>query len=280
MEQPRVVSKEEVLLCFEDADLGPPGAVSPTLRSVSLQLSAGEVGVLLGGNGAGKSTLLRSAAGLWPPLRGTIRNGNGTGFDPKRTGLILEEPAAQFVAGTVAGELEFALECQGISGETVRSRVTEVLEDLELDHLARRDPRSLSCGEQQRALVAAAVVSRPPVLLLDDSFLHMGPGEGIRIWRWLVGRIRSRKEQILLLAGHVSDLAVDADRVGVLEQGMLGSWASPARALREVLPPEIEPPLGVWLETRLAGLGWELSSGSLDLRDLGSWIGSELAHDS
>jgi energy-coupling factor transporter ATP-binding protein EcfA2 len=252
-------SGEPPLLVLEDVAAGPPGARDPVLRGVNLRLGRGEVGVLLGGNGAGKSTLLRTAAGLWKARTGRIRNPAGGGFDPRRVALILEDPESQFVGGTVAGELEFALENLGLSGEALQSRRDAALAEFGLTPLAGRDPLRLSAGEQQLCLLAAAWVLDPPLILLDDPFLYLGPGAGLVHWRKITARDREGKIGAVLLATHDGETALEADRVGVLEDGRLRVWDVPARALASPLPETVAPPVGLWLETKLRSLGWRLA---------------------
>jgi len=245
---------------------------------VNLELKAGEIGVLLGGNGSGKSTLLRSAAGLWP-LRGGRRIVPGPGeFDAGGIGIVLEDPSSQFVAGSVRGELEFVLENRGWSGADLHARVANSLSRFGISELQGQDPRRLSPGEQERCLLAAATLLEPSLLLLDDAFLYLGEGEALAIWRQLTDEVRSRGRTGILLACHDAELAVHADKVGVLADGGLAAWDAPGWVLRGELPPPVEAALGVWLERRLRGEGWDLPGDALDpegmatrlLRELGS----------
>lgn len=251
----------DALLSLEDVDAGPPA--HPVLRSVSLTLASGEIAVLLGGNGAGKTTLIRTAAGILPPLRGRVTGPAASGFDPRFAGLILEEPQHQFVAGTVRGEIAFALENVGASA--VSRRVSDLLDLFGLVHLGDRDPRTLSAGEQGRALAAAALAPRPRILFLDDAFLHMGPEATRQVWTRLVAAVRDGDVEALLLATHDGEAATGADRVGILEGGRLRAWGPPETVLRGPLPPGVDPPLGVWLEGRLLEAGWRLSGRGLDI---------------
>lgn len=245
----------------------PPGAAA-VVAEVSLSLRPGEVGVLLGGNGAGKTTLLRTAAGLWPPVSGRVTGAHGGTFDPALSGLVLEEPASQFVTGTVREELEFVLENLETPRPGIGERVDGVLESLGILHLARRDPRSLSAGEQQRALVAAALVPAPRLIFMDDPFLHLGEKETVPIWAHLRERVREGEIQCLLLATQDVDLAADADRVGVLGGHRLLAWGSPEEVLPGELPPEIGEPFSVRLLERVREWGWEVPGRRLDASGL------------
>ncbi len=257
-------------------DAAPPGAARATLSGVNLRLERGEIGVLLGGNGAGKTTLLRTAAGLWPARAGTVRP-PAAGFDPRRAGLVLEDPAVQFVAGTVAGEIEFVLENRGLSGEAVARRRDRILARFDLEALAGRDPLKLSAGEQQRALVAAALVLEPPLLLLDDPFLYLAADAARAAWERVREAVRGGEVGAALLATHDAEQALDADRAGVLGDGRLLFWGPPEAAVRAGLPGAVDPPLGAWLEAALAREGFRLPPGGLGPDAMAERIAAALA---
>ncbi len=189
------------------------------LLGATLALRRGEIGVLLGGNGAGKSTLLRAAAGLWPAARGVVRSPAEGGLDPRSCALLLEDPAAQFVTSTAAEEIAFTLENADLPREEIARRVDDTLREFDLEAFAGRDPLTMSPGEQERLLVAAALALRPALLLLDDPFLYLGPGEGRMIWTRLREAVDRGHVQAVLLAAHDGELAAEADVAGVLDRG-------------------------------------------------------------
>lgn len=258
--------KEPPLLACRGLACGAPGTGGAVLRDIRLELPTGACAVLLGANGAGKSTLLRTLAGVWPPLAGRILlegEEPAPGFDATRAGLILEEPALQFVALTVRGELEFALECAGLSGGPLRRRVEAGLEAFALASLAGRDPSTLSAGEQQRVLLAAALITTPRVLLLDDPFLYLSPSDGRAAWERIREAVASGAVGGALVATQDVELALYADCLGVLADGGLQGWGPPEAVLRDALPPSVDPPLGLLLERRMAELGRPLPVGGL-----------------
>jgi cobalt/nickel transport system ATP-binding protein len=160
----------------------------------------------------------------------------------RRAGLLLEDPAAQFIAGTVTGEIEFGLEGLGLGPEEIAARCTAVLEILGIRGWASIDPRSLSPGEQELALLAAALAPGPPLLLLDDAFLYLGPGDARRAWSAVAGYVRAGTIGAVLLATHDPEATRTADLLGVLSGGRLLVWAPPAEVWHHDLPPEVERP--------------------------------------
>lgn len=227
--------RPEIVLALTDADLAPPGRVHPVLTGVTLELARGDVAVLLGKNGSGKTTLLRSLAGLWPLRRGTLVPPAPRGFDPRRAGLVLDDPPAQLVAGSVAREVEFGLENLGFSMETAALRRDAVLDLLDLHALRDDDPHYLSPGEQERVLLAATLAPGPPVLLLDDPFLYLSPKEMWSAWRRTVERTAQGGIGALLLATHDVELALSCGRAGIIAGGRLAAWGDVAEVMSDAL---------------------------------------------
>lgn len=224
-----------VLLELQDADLAPPGRPAPVLRGVSLRLYRGEIAMLLGKNGSGKTTVLRTLAGIWPLWRGTLIPPAPSGFDARRVGLLLEDPPSQLIAGNVTREVEFGLENQNLRMEEIQARKKAVFELFGIAAWAEADPHSLSPGEQERVLLASALAPGPPVLLLDDPFLYLGPGEARQAWDNLVEATRAGRVGSVLMASHDWDLAEEGNRVGILAEGRLLDWGAPPEVLGNAL---------------------------------------------
>jgi energy-coupling factor transporter ATP-binding protein EcfA2 len=258
----------EPILELTGVDVVPPGAHRPVLLGATLTLRRGQIGALLGGNGAGKSTLLRAAAGLWPAARGTIRSPAREGPDPRSCALLLEDPASQFVTSTAAEEIAFTLENAELPREEIARRVGDALREFDLEAFSGRDPLTMSPGEQERLLLAAALALRPALLLLDDPFLYLGPGEGRVIWERLREAVDGGRVEAILLASHDGEIAAEADVAGVLDQGHLLAWGPPTEALGMALPASIEPPLGLRLERRLRELGWTVAGEGYSVEEM------------
>ncbi|MGW4479389.1 metal ABC transporter ATP-binding protein [Rhodococcus triatomae] len=136
---------------------------------VSLTIEAGSLVALVGGNGSGKSTLLGILAGLLDPAAGAV------------TRATAQRPAIVFQRSATADELPLTVkDCIAIGrfgprrlfrplAATDRRIVQELMERLEIDHLARRQLRDLSGGQQQRTLLAQGLAQQSDLLLLDEA---------------------------------------------------------------------------------------------------------------
>lgn len=174
------------LLSARDLWVAPPaegtqrqGAPEAVVRGFSLELGAGEWLALRGANGCGKTSLLLALAGLWPLRSGDLLF-EGRPFGPalpgerrSRMAVILQDPSSQLLQPTVREELAFSARNLGHAPDEVAREVARWSERLGLAGDLERDPQRLSAGWQQRVLLAAALVSRPALLLADEPAAHL-----------------------------------------------------------------------------------------------------------
>lgn len=217
-----------------------PEAHRPALQGVDLALADGAFGLVVGPSGAGKSTLLRLINGLVPHFTGGVVQGQirVAGLDPVRStpqvmsrhvGFVFQDPGVQFVADRVEDEIAFALENAAVPRATMRSRVDEVLNLVELAPLRRRPLETLSGGERQRVAIASALALRPQVLVLDEPTSQLDPASAEDVLRALVNlnaehgltvvlaehrleRVLPFADQLIYLPGDRSDVVVGPPR--------------------------------------------------------------------
>jgi energy-coupling factor transport system ATP-binding protein len=147
------------------------------LKNFSLKVERGDWVAIVGPNGSGKTTLLKVIARLLPPSSGTLSVDTlahaGAGAAPRTTtGLMLQEPDNQFVAGTVRNELQLSVAPLASPGER-RHRIDEAVERFSLERFLDRNPHRLSGGEKQRLAMATVWLSDPAVLLLDEPTSYL-----------------------------------------------------------------------------------------------------------
>jgi len=254
------------VLALERLTYAYPGAPTPALDDVTLHVEEGELIVLAGRSGSGKSTLLRLASGLVPHVHGgTVRGeavvagmdvrDHGPGELAAVAGSLFQDPETQIVMGTVRNELAFPLENRGESPAAIARGVEEAALALGIAHLLERPTHALSGGELQRVALAAALVGRPRLVLLDEPTSQLDPVAGDE----LIGLLRRLNEEwgtTILLAEHRLERCLTAaDRVLAMADGRIACDADPADFLAwaHASAPALETPGARLLAT--AGLG-------------------------
>jgi zinc transport system ATP-binding protein len=150
------------------------------LDSVDLRVRKGDFYAIIGPNGGGKTTLLKIILGLLQPTSGTVRVFSTTpkegrkkiGYVPQYRTFDFQYPIT--VEGMVlSGRLSHIPGMARKYTESDRERVRETLERLGIGHLRDRELRRLSGGEQQRAIIARALVGNPELLILDEPLVYV-----------------------------------------------------------------------------------------------------------
>jgi energy-coupling factor transport system ATP-binding protein len=213
-------------------------ALPPTLAGVSLDVQAGELVAVVGANGSGKSTLARALVGLVELERGSVRGGDG---GPVRVGLVLQDPAAQLVAVTVADEVALGPEAAGIAPSEVRALVDRHVRLQRLQAIRHRNPATLSGGQQQRVAVAAIGACDAQVLVLDEPTALLDPTSR-RAFAASVPELAAGRG-VVWITQEADEVAL-CDRVVVLEAGTV-AWSGPTN--RYVAEPHVAESFGLEL---------------------------------
>jgi iron(III) transport system ATP-binding protein len=208
------------------------------LRGVSLDIPAGSFSALLGPSGCGKTTLLRLVAGFDTPDSGSIEidavsmaaGGHFVPPEDRNVGIVPQE-GALFPHLNVEDNIGFGLP----RSERRGARVGELLELVGMGDLRRRRPHELSGGQQQRVALARCLATRPSIVLLDEPFAALDAT--------LREEVRAETKRVLreigattVLVTHDQDEALSmADRVGLMRNGTLVQFASPAQLYADPL---------------------------------------------
>jgi lipopolysaccharide export system ATP-binding protein len=191
---------------------------------VSIHVGAGEIVGLLGPNGAGKTTSFNMTVGLVRPDAGSVCfDGTDITRLPMHRrarlgiGYLTQEPSV-FRKLTVEQNLLAILEtCEGSATER-RSRLTHLLDELDLTRLAKSRAYQLSGGEKRRLEITRALVTSPRLLLLDEPFAGIDPIAVYEVQK-IVRRLRDRGLGILITDHNVRETLRLVDRAYVIHQG-------------------------------------------------------------
>jgi len=197
---------------------------------LSLEVTQGEFIALLGPSGCGKTTTLQMIAGFVAPSGGRIllEGQDLTRLRPAQRGLgVVFQSYALFPHMTVAENVAFGLDMQGVRTTEQRQRVGEVLEMVGLSALADRYPRRMSGGQQQRVALARALVIRPRILLLDEPLSNLDAKLREEMQLELRHIQRSLCTTTLLVTHDQSEAMALADRIVIMNKGRVEQIGAP-----------------------------------------------------
>jgi len=201
--------------------------------------------VIIGPNGSGKTTLLKIIAGITTPQRGSIAI-DGKSPASVNIGWLNEYPDRNMLFGNVSDEIASPLRFRQDHCPEVRDQVNSVVLDLGISHLLGRRIRDLSGGEKVLVSLATAMVTRPLVLVLDESDSHLDQESTNTLTRL----IRNSQALYLVWCTQDMEIASGADHVIFLEGGSVTRCGTPHDVFAEQSGDCLYP------------LSWRLSNGS------------------
>lgn len=196
------------------------------VNDVSFSVGSGERIAFIGPNGAGKSTTIKMLTGILHPTHGSI---DVMGFDP-----VQNRKKLAYHIGTVFGQrsqllpnlpltdsLEFFGVMYDMSDRDIKERMSELVTLFELEDFIDQPVRKLSLGQRMRAEVAASLMHRPQIILLDEPTVGLDVVAKKRL-RELLLKINAEQGTTIFLTSHdVGDIELLCDRTIVIHHGML-----------------------------------------------------------
>lgn len=229
------------LLEINDLRFRYPDAAQPTLKGISIKLRAGEFVAICGVSGSGKSTLLRHLKPEVAPkgmAEGEILFcGEAIGSlsvrdQAARIGFVAQQPDSQIATDKVWHELAFGLESLGMDRESIRRRVSETAAYFGMQAWFDRETDALSGGQKQLLNLAAAMVMRPELLVLDEPVSRLDP-IAAREFVESLGRLNRETGLSVVIAEHnLGELLPLCDRLLVLDGGRIIFDGTPREAGR------------------------------------------------
>ncbi|MBP5640957.1 MAG: LPS export ABC transporter ATP-binding protein [Victivallales bacterium] len=194
------------------------------VNKVSLTVKAGEVVGLLGPNGAGKTTSFYMIVGLIQPNEGRIefqgRDVSGMAmFERARLGMgyLAQEPSI-FRKLTVRDNVMAILETLALGTKERERRLTELLNELQLTHLAKQKAMTLSGGERRRLEITRALATNPSFIMLDEPFGGVDPINVNEVQK-IIANLRDRGLGILITDHNVRETLAVVDRAYLICNG-------------------------------------------------------------
>lgn len=213
------------------------------LSRMNLNISAGELVVLMGKSGAGKSTLCRILNALIPKFYkglfyGTVEIFNELTFGKevfemaKDVGMVFQDFESQLFSSNVELECAFGQENLSISRDEMLNRIKEALLKVGLVGFENRAPNTLSGGEKQRLAIASILAMKPNIIIMDEPTTDLDPLGKSEIFA--VCELLKQEGVTLLLVEHEIELAYRADKIILMDRGEMVLEGSPDEILRKV----------------------------------------------
>ena len=211
-----------------------PGPI-PAVRGVSLEIEAGLFG-LLGPNGAGKTTFMKVLATLLEPTSGTFFfDGIDGVLDPLRVRRrlgYLPQNFGLYPGFTARSMLSYLAALKGVERSARRGHVEELLERVNLLHVAGRKLRTFSGGMRQRFGIAQSLIGSPRLLIVDEPTAGLDPQERVRFYN-LLGELA--QDRVVILSTHiVEDVRTLCRRFAILREGRIVYTGSPSELLEDM----------------------------------------------
>lgn len=245
-----------------------------SLRDVSFEVNSGDYFIILGPSGAGKSVVLEIIAGLVRQESGQIIldgfNISSLSIQERKVGLVFQD-LALFPHMSVRQNIAYPLKRQGFKSTLINRKVLELANAFSITHLLKRNPSTLSGGEQQRVALARTLATDPKVLLLDEPLSSLDVELKSEVRRIL--RNLNRNGQTIIHVTHDYEEAIAlGNRIAVMNNGAIEQMGTPEEiftkpassfvasfgGVRNFFPAEIIPTLDNDLAAAKVGKGLQV----------------------
>jgi ABC-2 type transport system ATP-binding protein len=194
------------------------------VNDVTLSVPRGQVIGLLGPNGAGKTTIIKMTAGLIVPTAGTVRLG---GYDIARQrasavrqlGAVLEGSRNVYWPLSAWQNLMYFGRLKGLRTEEIKSRAERLLTDLDLWEVRNETVGSFSRGMQQKVAISAALITDPPVILLDEPTIGLDVEAARTVKDWIARLAADEGKTVVLTTHELGNAQELAGRIAVIRDG-------------------------------------------------------------
>lgn len=230
-----IIEVKNVTFEYEDGD-----QKDIILNDFSINIKRGEFTVILGHNGSGKSTLAKLLNGLYKPTSGEVLVDGISTADEKteieikrRVGLVFQNPDNQLVASIVEEDVAFGPENLGHNPDVIRAEVDEALKAVDMYEFRKSTPHRLSGGQKQRIAIAGIIAMKPDCIVLDEPTAMLDPKGRAEIISTIKKLNRENGITIVLIT-HFMEEAVDADRVIVMDDGIIVADSTPKQIFSNI----------------------------------------------
>ena len=196
--------------------------------------------MVLGHNGSGKSTLAKHFNAVLLPTGGRVWvEGMDTADEAllleirRRVGMVFQNPDNQIVANVVEEDVAFAPENLGVPTAEIRRRVDDALAAVGMEKFVTHAPHLLSGGQKQRIAIAGVIAMEPACIVLDEATAMLDPVGREEVLSTAHRLNREKGITVVLITHHMNE-AEDADRVVVMNDGLVAMDGAPREVFTHV----------------------------------------------
>ncbi|NMA59324.1 MAG: energy-coupling factor transporter ATPase, partial [Clostridiales bacterium] len=237
------------------------------VKDVTLDIERGSFVAFVGHNGSGKSTLAKLLNGFFVPDKGKVFvEGIDTADDDKifdirkKVGMVFQNPDNQMVASIVEDDLAFGPENLGVPREEIGKRIDWALKTVNMEGQNKRTPNKLSGGQKQRISIAAILVMKPDVLILDESTAMLDPKGREEVMETIM-RLNKEEGMTVILITHYMEEVILADKVVVMNDGEVVLHGTPKEVYKEletIRDAQLELPIITQVAVELKNRGYDV----------------------
>lgn len=235
-----LIKFENVSFSYKTTDENDNPVSIPVLNDFNLSIEQGSFVAILGHNGSGKSTVAKLTNGILFADEGTVTvNGkvaknDDSIYDIRRdAGMVFQNPDNQIVSSIVEEDVAFGVENLGVPSDECRKRVDEALKTVGMYEYRLKTPSKLSGGQKQRVAVAGIIAMKPKCIILDEPTAMLDP-VGRKEVIDTVMKLNKEEGITIVLITHYMDEAVKADRVVVMDDGVIKLDGTPREVFADV----------------------------------------------
>jgi energy-coupling factor transport system ATP-binding protein len=237
------------------------------VSDINLEVERGSFVVFIGHNGSGKSTLAKLLNGFFVPDKGKVLVNDIDTTDEEKTfeirskvGMVFQNPDNQMVASIIEDDLAFGPENLGVKREDIKERIDWALKTVNMEEYRERTPNRLSGGQKQRIAIAAILVMKPEVLILDESTAMLDPKGRDEVMDTVL-KLNREEGMTVILITHYMEEAIRADKVAVMNEGRIVLVGTPKEVFEKVdviHEAKLELPVATKVSVELRNLGYDI----------------------
>lgn len=224
------------VISLKEITFGYPGEPK-IFNNFNLTIHHGEITAIVGKNGTGKTTLVNLVTGFLQPQSGKLYfedtdiSGNSVKQRAERIGYVLQDPNQMISKTMIYDEVALGLKLRGVDSQTIQARVFETLKITGLYPYRKWPISALSFGQKKRVTIAAALVLRPEVLILDEPTAGQDLAHYSQMMAFLSRLNQTQGTTVVMITHDMNLMMAYANRAIVLNHGQVLADATPAKVL-------------------------------------------------